>query len=151
MKKIMLLVMLIACELFVSNISAQTTENKESISKTDSVRSALSLYQELLELEKQMGNRNETIEPSVIELDLPCQEEAKSTEEYYGAWAVSDGKPNQSIAVQEAMRRAQLELAIQIGEKEVVLDDVEIVCRTISRDTRGNFIAYVAIRKPKNK
>ena len=84
------------------------------------------------------------------EMELPCQEEAQSTDEYYGAWAVSDGQPNQSFAVQDAMQKAQFELARQVGE-ESILKDVEVVCRKIMRDKFGNFIAYVAVRMHKNK
>jgi hypothetical protein len=165
MKKIIIIALTIVCGVAFSESFAKKPKKSAEMQKEEK---CLQEEKELMELQHQMfldsieivkkkrqleleKLKQEFNKAEVEEMGLPCIEEARSTDEYYGAWAVSDGKPNQSIAVQEAMRRAQLELAIQIGEKEVVLDDVEIVCRTISRDTRGNFIAYVAIRKPKNK
>lgn len=88
--------------------------------------------------------------PVSEKIELPCQEEAISTDEYYGAWAVSNEQPSQMHAVQDAMMKAQRELAKQMGEEATIID-AEIVCRTISRDEFGNYIAYVAIRMSKNK
>ena len=110
---------------------------------------------ELKELERQlmeMENARPTTKPMPVyeELELPCQEESISTDEYYGAWAVSDGQFNQSFAMQDAMHKAQFALAKQVGGEDVVIENVEVVCRKIMRDELGTFVAYVAVRMPKN-
>ena len=115
----------------------------------DSVRKELERALDSLRMVQEMTRPKPMPLVDYEEMELPCQEEAISTDEYYGAWAVSDGQPNESFAVQEAMLKAQSELAKQIGGEDVVLENVAVVCRMIMRDKYGNYKAYVAIRMPR--
>lgn len=177
MKRLIVLVLAIVCgvsysEGFAKKPKKSTSENTNSMqledmmyrnpnqAKLDSLRIEKERLDSLMELEllealleQQKPRMRGPLGPyeEIELLDPPCQEEAKSTDEYYGAWAVSAEQPNQNYAIQDAVMRAQRELSRQIGEDEATIDKAEIVCRTISRDSRGNYIAYVAIRMPKNK
>ena len=123
---------------------------RREMERQDSLRTELEKLEALLEEQRPRTRGPLPSYKEMEDLELPCQEEVKSTDDYYGAWAVSDGKPNQSIAVQDAMQKAQFELAKLVGENTEI-ENVEVVCRSIMRDMHGNFIAYVAIRMPKNK
>ncbi len=124
----------------------------DSIKQVERIRE-LEEERERLKMEDSLSNPKGQL-PGYEEMELPCQEEAISTDEYYGAWAVSDEQFSQSAAVRDAMLKAKIELAKQIGgdgEDGVLIDDAKIVCRMIALDSFGNYIAYVAIRMPKNK
>lgn len=116
----------------------------------DSVRKELERALDSLRMVQEMTRPKPMPLVDYEEMELPCQEEAQSTDEYYGAWAASNGQPNESYAVQDAMQKAQFELARQVGES-FTLKDVEVMCRMITRDQYGNYIAYVAIRTPRKQ
>jgi len=90
---------------------------------------------------------------------LPCQEEAVDDEKYYAALGVSSPIPNLNLATQDALRKAQMllheELAGQnntsIIEFSGNFKETEVVCQKITRDEKGYFVVYVAVRMPKNK
>lgn len=98
-------------------------------------------------------------------VQLPCQEEAVDDEKYYAALGVSSPIPNLNLATQDALRKAQMllqqkkarteELAGQnntsIIEFSGNFKETEVVCQKITRDEKGYFVVYVAVRIPKNK
>lgn len=151
MKKILFFAIVIAMSFaFVMSVQAQSRKDKKAAQKEAWEQEQQRKHEHdvllLDSLKKVQMSRPRPFE----EIALPCQEEAKSTDKYYGAWAVSDALPNQHYALQNAMQRAQFELSKQIGE-DVGLENVEVVCRMMMRDSDGNYIEYVAIRMPKNK
>ncbi len=164
MKKIIIIALTIVCGVAFSESFAKKPKKSAEIQKEEK---RLQEEKELMELQHQMfldsieivkkkrqleleKLKQEFNKAEIEEMGLPCIEEARSTDEYYGAWAASDGQHNQSIAMQDAMQKAQFELAKLVGENTEI-ENVEVVCRQIMRDKHGNFIAYIAIRMPKNK
>lgn len=96
---------------------------------------------------------------------MPCQEEALDDENYYAALGVSSPNPDLNLAMQDALRNAQMLLLQKItGAKEQTgqnntskiefsgnFNDTEVVCQKITCDEKGYFVVYVAARMLKNK
>lgn len=148
MKRFLSIALAIVFGMACSGIFAQESKKaemseEEIMAKLDSLRNERA--QKLQVLEAELNKL------AIEELDMPCQEEAKNTDEYYGAWAVSDGQMNQRYAVRDAMRKAQLELAKQVGGEDTNTLTCEVICQRVMLDHLGNYIAYVAVRMPKNK
>ena len=97
-------------------------------------------------------------------IQLPCQEEAVDTEQYYAVLGVGSDF-NLNFAMQKAMREARRILTQKISKSGVSaeqhdiskmkysgdLNEMEIVCQKVCRDISGNYVVYVAVRMPKNK
>ena len=86
--------------------------------------------------------------PVYEEIELPCQEEAISTDEYYGALGISEGEPNAQYAITKATTNAQIELFNIVGE-DINVDEAMMVCRQVYRDSYGTWNAYIALRLSK--
>lgn len=157
MKRLIVITLVIICSLtfldcFAKKPTKQIADSEQAYH--DSLKMVEGLQQKAAEmrLEKEKYEAKKAALINEIEIiETPCQEEAQSNDEYYAAWAVSGEQPNQSFAIQDAISNAQRELARQVGGNDVVLDGVEVVCRQVSRNSRGVFIAYVAVRMPKKK
>ena len=162
MKRVLVIALAIVCGMACSDCFAKKPK-KQEVDPQQAYRDSVAMVEELQKLEEEMRIKEEMYEMKkqaareelnrslMDEMEMPCQEEAKSTDEYYGAWAVSDGQMNQSYAVQDAMHKARFELAKQVGGEDTITLTYEVVCQQIMRDKYGNFIAYVAVRMPKNK
>ena len=97
-------------------------------------------------------------------IQLPCQEEAVDTEQYYAVLGVGSDF-NLNFAMQKAMREAKRILTQKISKSGVSaeqhdiskmeysgdLNEMEIVCQKVFRDISGNYVVYVAVRMLKNK
>ena len=97
-------------------------------------------------------------------IQLPCQEEAVDTEQYYAVLGVGSDF-NLNFAMQKAMREARRILTQKISKSGVSveqhdiskmeysgdLNEMEIVCQKVCRDISGNYVVYVAVRMLKNK
>ena len=97
-------------------------------------------------------------------IQLPCQEEAVDTEQYYAVLGVGSDF-NLNFARQKAMREAKRILTQKISKSGVSaeqhdiskmeysgdLNEMEIVCQKVCRDISSNYVVYVAVRMPKNK
>lgn len=97
-------------------------------------------------------------------IQLPCQEEAIDTEQYYAVLGVGSDF-NLNFARQKAMIEAKRILTQKISKFGVSaeqhdiskmeysgdLNDMEIVCQKVCCDISGNYVVYVAVRMPKNK
>ena len=167
MKKVTFIVLVLTFGVFFSDsLAKKPKKQKQTVSiqtEEDSLKMAneleilkLQLMRDSIERERRMElekmkSQMEAERERTEEMSMPCQEEAQSNEEYYAAWGMSDHEMNAPMALQKAMVNAQMELAKQIGGENVEMKDVEIVCRTTSRDIYGNHIAYVAIRMHKKK
>lgn len=164
MKRLIVITLVIICSLtfldcFAKKPTKQIVDSQQTYLDSLKMVEGLQQIEAEMRLEKEkyeakkaaLEKLNQSFMEEIEIIEMPCQEEAKSNDEYYAAWAVSDGQPNQNFAVQDAMSKAQRELAKQIGREEVVLEGVEIICREISRDRYGSFIAYVAVRMPKKQ
>ena len=97
-------------------------------------------------------------------IQLPCQEEAVDTEQYYAVLGVGSDF-NLNFAMQKAMIEAKRILIQKISKSGVSaeqhdiskmeysgdLNEMEIVCRKVCLDISSNYVVYVAVRMPKNK
>lgn len=164
MKRIIILTLAIICGVAFSESFAkkpkkvdlkdsEQAERDKAERELDSLKSALSLYQEMLELEKERMEleREKAILKQRLqqEMEIPCQEEANGDENYYGALGISEGQMNGSIANRKAIQDALRQIATQIGDETIELNDYEVRCRQVFQDIYGKFRAYVAIRVPK--
>lgn len=162
MKRIIILTLAIICgvafsESFAKKPKKSKMTEMERQAQLDSLRMEMELrelererkrdsIQALMDaLEREQNMRRAKLQPEMEEIPLPCQEEAKSDEEYYKALGISGPHKDSRYAIQDAMQNAQMELANQVKEKEVDLENAEMVCRQISRDDFGNYIAYIAL------
>lgn len=165
MKRVLVIALAIVCGMACSDCFAKkpkkVSKDLESPSKSerfevtryeetkDAERARMELELKMAELEREM--RKPITGPLLVEMELPCQEEAKSTDEYYAAFGASCAQRDPNYAFQDATRKAKMDLTKQIGGGEVTLDNVEIVCKKLSRTESGDYKAYVAVRMPKNR
>lgn len=123
--------------------------------RQDSLRMAeeLEALEEELRLEKEIRSANQKGKPREIkeeEILLPCQDEAQSNDEYFGAFGMSENEITANDAILRATLDAQMELAKIVGE-DIDSNLIEMVCRQLVREHYGTWSAFVAIRIPKNK
>ena len=166
-KTLMMVLSLVLCASCATKKPVQQPIQQHE-SEAERLLSVLNEVQELKVL-KEENTLQRLPEKQKIDLEtavqLPCQEEAVDDEKYYAALGVSSPIPNLNLATQDALRKAQMllqqkkarteELAGQnntsIIEFSGNFKETEVVCQKITRDEKGHFVVYVAVRMPKNK
>ena len=166
-KTLMMVLSLVLCASCATKKPVQQPIQQHE-SEAERLLSVLNEVQELKVL-KEENTLQRLPEKQKIDLEtavqLPCQEEAVDDEKYYAALGVSSPIPNLNLATQDALRKAQMllqqkkarteELAGQnntsIIEFSGNFKETEVVCQKITRDEKGYFVVYVAVRMPKNK
>jgi|GEM_PF-5089567 len=163
MKRLLVITFILVCGMTFSDCFAKKPKKvvNEIEDSLRNERSDISRYEETkddksarMELEKKMAELEREMDrpvlpPTLEETEFSCQEEAKSTEEYYAAFGVSHEQRDPNQAFQDAIRNAKMDLAQQLGGDGVALDYVETICRKLTRTKVGTYIAYVAIRMQK--
>ena len=147
MKRVLVIALAIICGIACSDCFAKKPKkvSKDFEDSSKSERSEVTRYEET----KDDGRVRAELEKKMAEFGFPCQEEAKSTDEYYAAFGASREQRDPNHAFQDATRNAKMDLAKQLGGGEVTLDVVEIICKKLSRTESGGYKAYVAIKMPK--
>ena len=167
-KTLMMVLSLVLCASCATKKPVQQPIQQHE-SEAERLLSVLNELQELKVLKEENTLQHDYLQNKKIDLEtavqLPCQEEAVDDEKYYAALGVSSPIPNLNLATQDALRKAQMllqqkkarteELAGQnntsIIEFSGNFKETEVVCQKITRDEKGYFVVYVAVRMPKNK
>ena len=119
----------------------------------DLMKKELDALEEELRLEKEIRSANlkgKPLEIEEVEILLPCQEEAQSNDEYFGAFGMSENEITANDAISIATIYAKMELEKIVGD-DINSNLIEVVCRQRARNSDGTWAAFVALRIPKNK
>lgn len=158
MKRVFVIALAIVFGMACSDCFAKKSK-KQEVDPLQAYRDSVAMVEELQKLEEEMRIKKEKKKAALEELNrsltdememlIPCQEEAQSTDEYYGALGIYEG-PSVNVAMMRAMQNAQMALSAMVGEG---FEDsyVENACQIMQRDPRGNYVVYIALRYPKNK
>lgn len=162
MKRLIIIAITLVCGAILSNNFAKKPA-KQEVDPQQAYRDSVAMVEELQKLEEEMRIKKEMYElkkkaareelnrslMDEMEMLIPCQEEARSTDEYYGALGIYEG-PSVNVAMMRARQNAQMELSAMVGDG---FEDsyVENACQIMQRDPRGNYVVYIALRYPKNK
>ncbi len=166
MKRIVVILLAIVCGVAFSNGFAKKPTKKQKVEE-QAIQDSLALVEQNmvreLELKKQELEalkaklqsekeqlENERREAMAEEVVIPCSKEAESNDEYFGAFGMGENAMTANDAISRATINAQKDLARMVGE-DIDSNLIEMVCRQLARDRYGNWMAYVAIRYPKNK
>jgi len=170
MKRIVVILLAIVCGVAFSNGFAKKPTKRQKIEEQaiqdslalveqnrerelDLMKKELEALEEELRVTKERRSANQKGKPLEIEEEeilLPCQEEAKSNDEYFGAFGMSENEMSANYAISRATLDAQKNLARMVGE-DIDSNLIEMVCRQLARESDGTWAVFVAIRYPKNK
>ena len=159
MKRILILVLAIICGVSFSDSFAKKPKKKvaaqdeqailDSLHKAEIRRLELEMQQEEERRRAALEEQKKAVMEMEEEMPVPCSQEAKSDDEYYGVLGIGEGH-SMSNAMIDAIQKAQLELIKLVGE-ELETNKIDKVCQIYFQNKYGVFNVYVALKYPKKK